>query len=62
MREDEDFIKKAPVHQVGQDLAMLSIADLQERLLMLQAEMERVHDMIETKKLSQAQAASFFKI
>jgi uncharacterized small protein (DUF1192 family) len=61
MREDEDFIKKAPVHQVGQDLSMLSIADLQERLLMLQAEMERVRNMVETKKLSQAQAASFFK-
>jgi uncharacterized small protein (DUF1192 family) len=59
---DEEPAKKKPVpHTLGEDLASLSIAELEERIGLLKAEVGRLEDSIRGKKLSAEAASSFFK-
>ncbi len=46
---------------VGEALDRLSIGDLEQRVMDLQAEIERVRREIETKRAHEARAASIFK-
>jgi uncharacterized small protein (DUF1192 family) len=59
---DEDLpIKKKVVHEIGQDLALLSVEELSERIKSLEDEIARL-DAARTKKLaSRAVADQFFK-
>ena len=59
--EDDDKPRRKVVHEIGQDLSALSVEELQERILLLSGEIERLR-MAETKKRSTFDAAnSFFK-
>jgi uncharacterized small protein (DUF1192 family) len=40
--EDEDRPKKKLVHEIGQELALLSIEELSERIALLESEIERL--------------------
>jgi uncharacterized small protein (DUF1192 family) len=59
--EDEDRPKKKLVHEIGQDLALLSIKELGERIALLQGEIERLETARTSKQASRSAADQFFK-
>ena len=58
---DEDAPKKPPLHEVGQDLALLSVEELAERVELLNTEIARLEQAMAAKRASLAAAATFFK-
>ena len=61
MAMDEDLPKKKAVHEIGQDLSLLSVEELNERIALLTAEAERLREAAAKKKASKDAASSFFK-
>ena len=59
--EDDDRPKKKIVHEIGQDLALLSIRELEERIALLSGEIGRLQAAIATKQGSRNVADQFFK-
>ena len=49
-------------HEVGQDLTMLSIDELDERIALLEREIARLKEARSSKEESRAAASAFFKI
>jgi uncharacterized small protein (DUF1192 family) len=49
-------------HEIGQDLSMLSIDELDERVEMLEQEIVRVKEARARKENSRAAASAFFKL
>jgi len=58
--EDEPR-KVARVHEIGQDLALLSVAELGERIGQLRAEIERLEAELRSKDATKAAAEAFFR-
>jgi uncharacterized small protein (DUF1192 family) len=58
--EDEPK-KKASVHEIGQDLSALSLHELDERMAVLQIEVDRLSAAKAKKAASMAVADSIFK-
>ena len=59
---DEDLpIKKKVVHEIGQDLALLSVEELSERIKSLEDEIARLDAARTKKRASRAVADQFFK-
>jgi uncharacterized small protein (DUF1192 family) len=59
--EEEDRPKKKLVHEIGQDLALLSIEELAERIALLTTEIERLDAARAKKQASRSAADQFFK-
>jgi uncharacterized small protein (DUF1192 family) len=59
--EDEDLPKKRKAHEIGEELAALSLDELAERIALLRAEIARIEAAIIAKRASAEVAASFFK-
>jgi uncharacterized small protein (DUF1192 family) len=59
--EDEDRPRKKISHEIGQDLSLLSVEELAERIALLQAEIERLEAASAKKRASKDAASSFFK-
>jgi uncharacterized small protein (DUF1192 family) len=59
--DDEDRPKKKIVHEIGQDLALLSVNELRERIALLKDEIARLEASITSKKASRNVADAFFK-
>lgn len=58
----DDVPKEKPVpHRLGEDLATLSIDELEARIELLQAEIVRLRTAIEGKTASRQAASAFFK-
>ena len=53
--------KKKIVHEIGQDLALLSVKELQERIALLKEEIARLEASIAGKQASRSVADQFFK-
>ncbi len=53
--------KPAPAVTVGENLQNLSIAELEQRIVALSAEIERVREELQAKKAHEAAAAAVFK-
>lgn len=49
-------------HQVGQDLSLLSIVEIDERIEMLEREIARLREAKGAKENSLAAASAFFKL
>lgn len=49
-------------HQIGQDLSMLSIDEIDERVAMLEREIARLKEARANKENSLAAASAFFKL
>jgi uncharacterized small protein (DUF1192 family) len=58
---DDDAPQKKRVHEIGQDLSLLSVTDLDERVAILQDEITRVKQARETKQASKSAADAFFR-
>ncbi len=61
MFADDERPKRTPRHEVGQDLTLLSVAEIDERIALLRDEIARLEADREKKNASKAAAASFFK-
>jgi uncharacterized small protein (DUF1192 family) len=59
--EDDDRPRKKVSHEIGQDLSLLSAGDLNERIALLEAEIERLKADAKKKQASRDAANTFFK-
>jgi uncharacterized small protein (DUF1192 family) len=59
--DPDDLPKKKIVHEVGQDLALLSVGELAERIDLLKEEIARLEADMVKKRASQSAASAFFK-
>jgi uncharacterized small protein (DUF1192 family) len=59
--EDDDRPKKKPVHEIGQDLALLSVEELSDRIALLNDEVARLRGALEKKRASRSAADQFFR-
>ncbi|MBN9042841.1 MAG: hypothetical protein BGP05_12295 [Rhizobiales bacterium 62-47] len=59
--DDDDKPRKKISHEIGQDLSLLSVDELTERIALLAAEIERLQTAMTKKRASRDAAASFFK-
>jgi len=59
--EDDDRPKKKITHEIGQDLALLSVKELQERIVLLKEEITRLEASITSKQASRSVADTFFR-
>ena len=59
--EDDDRPRKKITHEIGQDLSLLSLEELNERIALLNAEAERLREAAARKRASKDAASAFFK-
>jgi uncharacterized small protein (DUF1192 family) len=59
--DDDDRPKKKIVHEIGQELALLSVRELEERIEILREEIARLQADIGRKSASRSAADLFFK-
>ncbi len=59
--DPDELPKKKIVHEMGQDLALLSVAELTERIALLKEEIGRLEAEMARKRASKSAADTFFK-
>ena len=59
--EEESPPRKKLSHEIGQDLALLSVDELEQVIALLQAEIRRLDEAMTAKRGSRDAAAAFFK-
>jgi len=59
--DEEDRPKKKIVHEIGQDLTLLSVRELTERIGLLKEEIARLEADIARKQATRSAADQFFK-
>jgi uncharacterized small protein (DUF1192 family) len=59
--EDDDKPRKKLTHEIGQDLSLLSVEELTERIALLTSEIERLQTAMAKKRASRDAADRFFK-
>ncbi|MBN8967132.1 MAG: DUF1192 domain-containing protein [Rhizobiales bacterium] len=59
--DDEDRPRRKFGHEIGQDLSLLSVEDLSERIVLLSAEVERLKTEMTKKRASREAANNVFK-
>jgi len=59
--DDDDRPKKKITHEIGQDLYLLSVKELEERIALLKEEIARLQVSIASKQTSRGVADTFFK-
>ena len=58
---DEEPVKKARVHEIGQDLSLLSVAELEERIGQLRIEIGRLETEMAAKGTTRQAAEALFR-
>ena len=58
---DEELPRKKTTHEIGQDLSLLSVEELSERIAALKAEIARLEASMASKRASRSSADQFFK-
>ena len=59
--DDDDRPKKKIVHEIGQELTLLSVAELNERIELMREEISRLEADIAKKQASKSAADTFFE-
>ena len=59
--EDDDRPRKKVAHEIGQDLSLLSVEELTERIAQLNSEITRLQEALTKKRASRDAANSVFK-
>jgi uncharacterized small protein (DUF1192 family) len=59
--DDDDRPKKKIAHEIGQDLTLLSVGELTERVALLKEEIARLETNMKSKQASKSAADQFFK-
>jgi len=58
---DDEPKKKARAHEIGQDLALLSVGELSERIGVLRDEIARLEGELKTKGATKSAAEALFR-
>lgn len=58
---DEEPKKKARAHEIGQDLSLLSVAELEDRIGVLREEIARLEAELKAKGSTKAAAEALFR-
>jgi uncharacterized small protein (DUF1192 family) len=58
---DDDRPKPKSVHEIGQDLSILSLAEIDDRIAALKAEIQRLSEARARKDASRSAADAFFR-
>jgi uncharacterized small protein (DUF1192 family) len=61
LTDEEDRPKRKLAHEIGQDLALLSVEELRERISLLKDEIARLETAMASKQASRSSADQFFK-
>jgi len=61
MTDDDDRPRKKITHEIGQDLYLLSVKELEERIALLNDEIARLQTAIASKQSQRGVADSLFK-
>jgi uncharacterized small protein (DUF1192 family) len=59
--DEDDRPKKRIAHEIGQELALLSVEELAERIALLKEEIVRLDAAMAKKRASRSAADQFFK-
>ncbi len=59
--DDDNLPKRKILHEIGQDLSLISVSELHERIGLLREEIARIEADIAKKQSSRASADRFFK-
>ena len=59
--QEDDKPRKKITHEIGQDLSLLSVEELAERIALMTSEIERLQTAMAKKRASRDAANSFFK-
>lgn len=59
--DEDDRPKRKPVHEIGQDLSLLSVEELSDRIALLTDEVARLQAALDSKRASRSAADQFFK-
>ena len=59
--DDEERPARKVAHEIGQDLALLSVEELNDRIALLKSEIGRLEGALAGKKASRDAASRFFK-
>jgi uncharacterized small protein (DUF1192 family) len=59
--EDDDRPRKKITHEIGQDLSLLSLEELNERIALLTSEIERLQQAVTKKRASKDAANNIFR-
>jgi uncharacterized small protein (DUF1192 family) len=59
--EEDDRPKKKIAHEIGQDLALLSVEEINDRIALLDGEIARLQAALAKKQASRSVADQFFK-
>jgi uncharacterized small protein (DUF1192 family) len=59
--EDDDKPRKKVTHEIGQDLSLLSVEELAERIALMTSEIDRLQVAMTKKRASKNAADRFFK-
>lgn len=58
---DDEPRKKPKPHEIGQDLSLLSLGELSERIALLRAEISRLETEMRTKDTTKSAAEALFR-
>jgi uncharacterized small protein (DUF1192 family) len=58
---DDEPKKPKRVHEIGQDLSLLSVGELEERIVQLRAEIERLEAELKSKGSTKEAAEALFR-
>jgi uncharacterized small protein (DUF1192 family) len=61
IEDDDNKPRKKITHEIGQDLSLLSVEELTERIALMTSEIERLQAAAVKKRASKQAADSFFK-
>ena len=59
--DDDDRPRRKVTHEIGQDLSLLSVEELTERVALLKTEIARLEQAADRKRASRDAANSIFK-
>lgn len=59
--DDDDKPKKKVGHEIGQDLSLLSVEELADRIALLNGEIQRLQSSMTLKRATRDAADRFFK-
>lgn len=59
--DEDDRPKKKITHEIGQDLSLLSVGELKDRVTLLKDEIARLESNMASKSASKSAADLFFK-
>jgi uncharacterized small protein (DUF1192 family) len=58
---DDDPVRKTPIHEIGQDLSLLSVGELGDRIEALKVEIARLEADMAGKSSTRSAAEALFK-